>query len=1188
MYRLWSTLVLVIAFSNFAASDECPKNWVDYKTSCYRFSRSPRKTVVDAEEICRKYGSTLVSVNSVDEHFFIISWLKENDPQHLKWLTSGNEQANNIWKWQGDKTNFPNIPNLWLTYDYRINTFLKFAAYNFSLYENRWGLIRVSNVEEGAYICEIQKFELQLSLIHERNIDYGVTVTDRTKVPRGPKFIEEPTPLVFDMSGRSQQNNAILRCTASGWPTPTYSWYKEEYEGSKTKAKLMDPLEDIRITQTDGTLIIYNPSQSDKGKYFCKATNEFGSIISETVQLSFGFIGEFSKVRSVEYGNANWGKSISCDPPLFHPRVHYYWNKNALFSFVEQDRRVFASNDGNLYFSSLEVIDRANYSCNVQSVISSTGRTGPFFRLVVEPAPNNQKLLFPNNFPKSFPKAPLAGEQVLLECVAYGYPVPTYNWTRSGVTNKLPDGAYTTSHNRILVIPKVKVEDSGDYSCSATSGRDVITKSITLSIQSLPVFTVPLTDQVMDLRTTLVWNCEAFGIPEVSYSWYKNGRELTFAEMPPQEQPRYKVKENILTIEDLSDVDNGMYQCKAYNQLGSKFTSAQLKVMALRPIFKKYVISPEMYASVGSNYTIPCIPEAVPFPTFQWRRNGAPITAIGGRVRIQPNGYLYINPVDKADEGEYRCIAINEFGQDETVGFLTVFEKPHIVDFLAPKIVANVNDSVELNCEAHTDNSLDIAYIWLHNNLRVNYTTMPQFQPGTRYGYLRINNITLAEAGFYTCIVKTAVGRTSTYTELIVNGPPSSPGAVLAEDLTATSATIKWSDGSENGRMILAYLIEGRTNHNSTWLVLANYVTRVQVDSLTNRRKAQIKDVLSPWSTYEFRVSAINELGVSMPSSPSPQYNTDKSHPFKAPSNVGGGGGKAGTLTVTWDPLPPQDWNAPKIWYRVYYKQKGSTAEYFKVDIKKLGNVGLYTIAIDESDYYKKYLVKVQAVNPIGEGPISEPAVVYSAESMPQIQPSLVRAVAFNSTAINVTWAPVDATREKLRGKLIGHRIKYWINGRDAQTDALTLLSRNVAPWGIIVALKPDTEYYISVMAYNDAGSGPESEPFLVKTYKSAPRNAPTSVAVSWIDKTTIRVTWRGITEVSNAEEPIIGYKVRYWEEEQPLTAAKEVYKYLDGGDLEAIISGLTPGTSYMLRVLGYSLGGDGKMSSPPKKFVIK
>lgn len=49
------------------------------------------------------------------------------------------------------------------------------------------------------------------------------------------------------------------------------------------------------------------------------------------------------------------------------------------------------SYDGALYFSALLDIDRGNYSCTVQSKVSSIGRTGPLFRLNVSP---NRKQLF--------------------------------------------------------------------------------------------------------------------------------------------------------------------------------------------------------------------------------------------------------------------------------------------------------------------------------------------------------------------------------------------------------------------------------------------------------------------------------------------------------------------------------------------------------------------------------------------------------------------------------------------------------------------------------------------------------------------------------------------------------------------------------------------------------------------------
>lgn len=42
---------------------------------------------------------------------------------------------------------------------------------------------------------------------------------------------------------------------------------------------------------------------------------------------------------------------------------------------------------------------------------------------------------------------------------------------------------------------------------------------------------------------------------------------------------------------------------------------------------------------------------------------------------------------------------------------------------------------------------------------------------------------------------------------------------------------------------------------------------------------------------------------------------------------------------------------------------------------------------------------------------------------MPQVAPQRVEARSFNSTALNVSWVAIDQSRERLRGKLIGHRV---------------------------------------------------------------------------------------------------------------------------------------------------------------------
>lgn len=233
--------------------------------------------------------------------------------------------------------------------------------------------------------------------------------------------------------------------------------------------------------------------------------------------------------------------------------------------------------------------------------------------------------------------------------------------------------------------------------------------------------------------------------------------------------------------------------------------------------------------------------------------------------------------------------------------------------------------------------------------------------------------------------------------------------------------------------------------------------------------------MLSPYSTYEFQISAFNELGYGVPSLSSPQFSTPSDRPTKVPKKISGGGGKIGDLTITWEPLHPSDQNGPGLYYKVFWRRKQHDTEFQSLALKEHGNVGKAVVQIPSANYYTEYEVRVQPWNSLGAGPISDTYTIYSAEDMPQVAPQLVSALGYNSTSLNVSWKAIEETRDNVRGKLMGHRIKYW-KEVNKEEDAVYYLSRTTRPWSLVVGLQPDTYYYVKVMAYNSAGEGPESE----------------------------------------------------------------------------------------------------------------
>lgn len=75
-------------------------------------------------------------------------------------------------------------------------------------------------------------------------------------------------------------------------------------------------------------------------------------------------------------------------------------------------------------------------------------------------------------------------------------------------------------------------------------------------------------------------------------------------------------------------------------------------------------------------------------------------------------------------------------------------------------------------------------------------------------------------------------------------------------------------------------------------VVSTGYTASEETGRYNGRKKATLENVLRPYSAYEFRIQAGNELGYGPPSMASPQYSTPADRPAKAPSNIRGGGGK--------------------------------------------------------------------------------------------------------------------------------------------------------------------------------------------------------------------------------------------------------------------------------------------------------
>uniref|UniRef100_A0A8C1ZDN7 Contactin 4 n=1 Tax=Cyprinus carpio TaxID=7962 RepID=A0A8C1ZDN7_CYPCA len=952
-------------------------------------------------------------------------------------------------------------------------------------------------------------------------------VTERI-IRHGPVFTQEPSDSVFPLT--AEDNKIFINCKAKGSPAPHYKW--------KFNRKDLDV--DMDYSLVEGNLLINNPQATKhSGVYQCIATNAFGTILSREAKVEFAYLQNFSsKARSPVLVREGQAVVLLCGPPPHFGEIRYSWIFNGRPSIVVGDNRRFVSQrTGNLYIAKVETSDVGNYTCVVRNVMTNTTVYSSPTPVVLrrDAVMGEYEPKIEVQFEKMLHIA--KGSSVRLECFALGNPVPSISWKRAD-GSPFPGKMKINHSNGVLEIPYFRPEDSGLYECVAENSKGRSIAKGRLVFQS---------------KSDLHWECKANGKPQPVYRWLKNGQPLV-------SQDRIRVAGGGLTIYNMNLMDSGMYQCLAENDNGVIYASAELKVVASPPDFSKNPVKKTTLIRRGGEAIIECRPHASPRASYSWRR-GNEFLKDSKRRTISEDGTLRIANVTKSDAGRYTCVAKNPFGTSSSSGTLVVKE-PTKITVPPLSMDATVGESIVLPCEVSKDSTLYPVFKWFFNGKLIDFSRHDHFGMigVSSSGDLMIRNVQLKHSGKYVCMVHTAVDSVSAAADLIVRGPPGAPVGVLVGDVTDRTAQVSWGPGPDNHSPVTLYIVQARTPFSVGWQAV-----KTVPDSVPGQMTLATAVNLNPWVDYEFRVAAINNVGVGEPSVPSKPVRTKAAGPEVAPANVSGGGGSRGELVIVWEPVPEELQNGEKFGYVVAFRPLGTTT--WKQSVLASADASRYIYKNDTFQPLTQFEVKVGVYNEIGEGPFSPVVIVYSADEEPSVAPPRVWARSLSASEIEVFWEPVHQSGSK--GWITGYEVQ-WLEDGSPESDAERV--RVPESSVIITGLKGSTLYLISVRAHNSAGTGPSSTPISITTKKPPPSQPPGNI--EWnLTNSKVFLNWEHVKAMDNESE-VTGYKVVYrqnWHRGNSIVETNRTSVELQ----------LTSEEDLLVQIKTLSDGGDGSSSGP-------
>ena len=163
-------------------------------------------------------------------------------------------------------------------------------------------------------------------------------------------------------------------------------------------------------------------------------------------------------------------------------------------------------------------------------------------------------------------------------------------------------------------------------------------------------------------------------------------------------------------------------------------------------------------AALGSNVTFNCpITQGIPQPTISWKFNGSTLHANSENISL--------SNVQANQEGNYTCLAVNEYGNDQIKVDLQVI-KPPLITKGPEDLVMKTEGLVSLPCIVSIDSRIEHNITWLFNQ------TQPRKHEEN--GNLLINQVTKVHEGTYTCLVQTPYGQVNQTARLTVLAEPPS------------------------------------------------------------------------------------------------------------------------------------------------------------------------------------------------------------------------------------------------------------------------------------------------------------------------------------------------------------------------------------------------------------------------------
>ncbi|VDP65418.1 unnamed protein product [Echinostoma caproni] len=557
--------------------------------------------------------------------------------------------------------------------------------------------------DSGSFECRAENEAGTDSRFYQVTILVPPTVTTRDKITRR-------------LVGAG--HTVEIECGMTGYPEPRLTW---QWNGKpltttgigKDGAASNLGIQVVQHGPEQSNLIIRDMNSALQGNFTCIGTNKGGSteIVYEVIALEKPTIEDFHEKAVVFVNNTI---TLTCEasgsPP---PKITWFFQGQPLDlnkTYGYRDRHMAQ----NLTVKTIEIGGNITFTCvmssNPPAQIKWLKDEKDIFSMMPQ-GPKNLMLLS---------ASPYQGGEYT--CVAENEAGSAKATTILTVFDRFsisPDGS-------MLTLLDVRAEDQGEFKCVAINIPGSWNYRYTLEVTSSPGILRHSSSQSridvnrgQDLRL----QCLATANPEPVYQWLKDETPLTMRVLALGDDvvdsksvrtnttgisTRFSIHDNgrLLIVQNVQPEDAGRYTCVASNPVGEDRLEIAVTVSSA-PNFPDGEDHESPVMERGKANSLWCNATGYPDPEIRWE-------------------YLYLNNVQSADAGNYRCVVTNEYGKARRQWAVEVMLPSHTN---MPRLSALIAlCSLIVFCHANNEPKSDVKWFKWHTDGQHGYDIVSNFK----------------------------------------------------------------------------------------------------------------------------------------------------------------------------------------------------------------------------------------------------------------------------------------------------------------------------------------------------------------------------------------------------------------------------------------------------------------------------